>query len=75
MKASACIALILCLMASLSIIVSPAAAFLEPSVGVKEGDWIEYNISISGTGTPPPTHDVRWMHLQVLSVEDTAVRG
>lgn len=57
---------------TLSIIASPAAAYLEPSIGVKEGDWIEYNIDISGTGTPPPTHDVRWMRLQVLSVEDTA---
>lgn len=72
MKTSSCIASILCLVVSLAIIASPAAAYLEPSVGVKEGDWIEYNIDISGTGTPPPTHDVRWMRLQVLSVEDTA---
>jgi hypothetical protein len=72
MKDSACIALILCLTVSLSIIVTPATAIQEPIVGVKEGDWIEYNIAISGTGTPPPTHDVRWMRLQVLSVEDTA---
>jgi uncharacterized membrane protein YozB (DUF420 family) len=43
-----------------------------PSVGVKEGDWIEYNIAISGTGQPPPTHDVRWMRLQVLTVEGEA---
>lgn len=72
MKTSSCIAPILCLIVTLSIIASPAAAYLEPSIGVKEGDWIEYNIDISGTGTPPPTHDVRWMRLQVLSVEDTA---
>ena len=46
--------------------------FDEPSVGVKEGDWIEYNISVNGTGSAPPTHDVRWMRLTVLSVQDTA---
>ncbi len=55
-----------------SIIISPVLAADEPSVGVKEGDWIEYNISITGTGTPPPTHDVRWMRIDVLPVQDSA---
>ena len=54
------------------IIVSPARAFDEPSLGVKEGDWIEYNISVTGTGTPPPTHDVRWMRIEVLPVQGAA---
>jgi len=36
--------------------------------GVKEGDFIEYNISVTGTGTPPPTHDVRWMRIDILQV-------
>jgi hypothetical protein len=39
---------------------------------VKEGDWIEYNINITGTGNPPPTHDVRWFKVQVLHVQDSA---
>ncbi len=60
----------------LSIIASAIApttpAIGEPSVGVKEGDWIEYNISVTGTGTPPPTHDVRWMRLEILPVKVTA---
>jgi hypothetical protein len=54
------------------IIVSPTLAFDEPSLGVKEGDWIEYNISVTGTGTPPPTHDVRWMRIEVLPVQGAA---
>jgi uncharacterized membrane protein YozB (DUF420 family) len=47
-------------------------ASYEPSVGVKEGDWIEYDISINGTGSPPPTHDVRWLRIEVLPVQGTA---
>jgi hypothetical protein len=57
---------------SVSIIVLPTFASEEPSVGVKEGDWIEYDISVTGTGTPPPTHDVRWMRIEVLPVQVAA---
>ena len=59
------------MMISVSIIASPALAH-ETSAGVKEGDWIEYNISVTGTGTPPPTHDVRWMRIEVLPVHGSA---
>jgi hypothetical protein len=57
---------------SVLLIASPAFASVQPSVGVKEGDWIEYNISVSGTGTPPPTHNVRWMRMEVLPVQGAA---
>jgi hypothetical protein len=57
---------------SVSIIVSPALAYAEPSVGVKEGDWIEYDINVTGVGTMPPTHDVRWMRIDVLPVQGAA---
>jgi len=57
---------------TVSIIASPTRAYNEPSVGVKKGDWIEYNISITGTGTPPPTHDVRWMRIEILPVQGEA---
>jgi uncharacterized membrane protein YozB (DUF420 family) len=57
---------------SISFIASPTLASNQPSVGVKESDWIEYDISITGTGAPPPTHDVRWMRIDVLAVEGTA---
>lgn len=49
-----------------------ALAGIEPSVGVKEGYWIEYEVSVTGVGIPPPTHDVRWMRIEVLPVQDTA---
>jgi hypothetical protein len=51
---------------SVSIIASPALADHEPSVGVKAGDWIEYEITVTGTGAMPPTHDVRWFRIEVL---------
>ena len=67
------IALILAsIIVSVSIIASPSLAYGEPSVGVKEGDWMEYNISVTGTGTPPPTHDVRWMKIEILPVQGVA---
>ncbi|MCL5876224.1 MAG: hypothetical protein M1540_00210 [Candidatus Bathyarchaeota archaeon] len=54
-----------------SLLTLPTLAY-EPSIGVKEGDWIEYNISVSGKGSPPPTHDVRWMRITVLEVDRAA---
>ena len=66
-------ALILAIMiGSVSIIASPTLAYDEPSVGVKEGDWIEYEIGVAGTGAMPPTHDVRWFRIEVLPVQGAA---
>jgi hypothetical protein len=60
------------IIASVSIIVPPTLAYAEPSVGVKEGDWIEYDVSMTGKGAMPPTHDVRWFRIEVLPVRGTA---
>ena len=57
---------------SIPVIVSPMLAYGEPLVGVKEGDWIEYDVSVTGTGTPPPTHDVRWFRMEILQVQGAA---
>lgn len=46
--------------------------YCEPLVGVKEGDWIEYVVSVTGKGSPPPTHDVRWFRMQILQIEGAA---
>ena len=56
----------------LSTNVLPSQSYEKPLVGVKEGDWIEYTISINGTGFAPPTHDVSWMRIEVMSIKDTA---
>jgi hypothetical protein len=39
----------------------------EVSVGVKKGDWIEYNVTT--TGTPEEGHDVTWARMEILSVQ------
>jgi len=54
-----------------SVKTSHGRVYDEPLVGVKEGDWIEYNVSITGTGAMPPTHDVNWMRIEVLPVQGT----
>jgi hypothetical protein len=62
-----------CMIISVSIFASPVIVYGEASVGVKEGDWIEYNVSMAGVGAMPPTHDVRWFRIEVLPpVEDSA---
>lgn len=55
-----------------SIFTSLTLGYEEPSVGVQKGDWIEYDVSIIGTGSMPPTHDVRWFRIEVLPVQGTA---
>ena len=42
----------------------------EPTVGVKEGDWIEYTVRT--TGTPPPEQDLDWVRIEILDVEGAA---
>jgi hypothetical protein len=48
-----------------------AAVTAEISVGVKQGDWIEYNVSF--TGNPPTEHDAVWARMEVESVEGKRV--
>jgi hypothetical protein len=59
---------LLVLLSALSVIVSA-----EISVGVKKGDWIEYNVSF--TGEPPTEHDAVWARMDVESVEGKRVNA
>jgi hypothetical protein len=45
----------------------------EISVGVKQGTWIEYNVSF--TGKPPVEHDVVWARMEVQIVEGERVNA
>jgi hypothetical protein len=58
------------MMVSISLLAYPTSANSEPSIGVKEGDWMEYNVNI--TGSPPLIHDITWMRIDVLQVKDEA---
>lgn len=39
----------------------------EVSIGVKKGDWIEYQVST--TGTPQEGHDVTWARMEIVDVQ------
>ncbi len=48
------------------------AAQAEVSVGVKKGDWIEYNVTT--TGNPPiPQHNVTWARLEIVDVQGNEI--
>jgi hypothetical protein len=48
----------------------PVAAVAEVSVGVKQGDWVEYSIEYTGS---PPTDYPTWMRVEVLDVHGTNI--
>ncbi len=50
-----------------------SAVAAEVSVGVKQGDWVEYKVTF--TGTPPPEHDVRWARMEVTGVDGQRVNA
>jgi hypothetical protein len=41
------------------------------TVGVEKGDWIEYNVTY--TGSPTQGHDVTWARMEILDVEGTNI--
>jgi len=61
-KLAPAIALLIVLTVSAPVVVSA-----EISVGVKQGDWIEYQVAF--TGTPDSGHDVTWARMEVVSVQ------
>jgi hypothetical protein len=48
-----------------------SVASADYSVGVKGGDWIEYNVSY--TGTPTGGHDVTWARMDILAVSGNEI--
>jgi hypothetical protein len=47
--------------------VATAASSEGISVGVKSGDWIEYNVTSSGA--PMQGHDVEWARMEVIAAQ------
>ena len=41
------------------------------NVGVKKGDWVEYQVS--ATGVSPVGHDAKWARMDVTNVQGTAI--
>ena len=48
-----------------------AVTFSQVSVGVKKGDWMEYQVTM--TGTPPSDHDITWARMEVANVQGEAI--
>ena len=65
-KLAPAIALLIVLTVSAPVVVSA-----EISVGVKQGDWIEYQVAF--TGTPDSGHDVTWARMEVVDVQGKAI--
>ena len=48
-----------------------AAAFADVTVGVQKGDWIQYNVHV--TGNPPGDHNIQWASMNVTDVKDANI--
>ena len=44
-----------------------AVAFADSVVGVKEGDWIKYQVTV--TGNPPPEENITWAIMDITDVQ------
>ena len=50
-----------------------ASVGADVSVGVKQGDWVEYSVAF--TGSPPVEHDVVWARMEVVNVTGRRVNA
>ncbi len=64
-------ALLAILLTFLVMAVSISTVFADVSVGVKQGDWIQYNVHV--TGNPPEDHNIQWASMNVTNVQGTAI--
>ncbi len=53
------------------LVASISTVFANVSVGVKQGDWIQYNVHV--TGNPPGDHNIQWASMNVTDVQGTAI--
>lgn len=54
-----------------TVLVGVGNVLAEVSVGVKMGDWIEYQVDY--TGTPDEGHDVTWARMEIKDVQRKSV--
>jgi len=53
------------------VLIGTGSVLAEIAVGVTEGDWIEYQITY--TGTPPPDHEVTWARMEAVIVHGKVI--
>jgi hypothetical protein len=56
---------------TLLLLAIPAVACASISVGVKNGDWIEYQVTI--TGTVPSDHNATWAKMEVTKIQENTI--
>ncbi|MCJ7613402.1 hypothetical protein MUO71_01360 [Candidatus Bathyarchaeota archaeon] len=56
-----------CFVVFICVLFSAAAVYADVSVGVKQGDWVEYTVTC--TGDVPADHNVTWAKIEVTGVE------
>ncbi len=49
------------------VFVSNSSGFAQLQIGVKKNNWIEYNVTY--TGSPSPLHDINWARMEILDVQ------
>ena len=59
------------LLTFLVVAVSITTVFADVSTGVKQGDWIQYNVHV--TGNPPGDHNIQWASMNVTDVQGSAI--
>jgi hypothetical protein len=50
----------------------PAVVYAEQTTGVKKGDWMDYEVVVTGTESMPPSHEICGTLMEVLSVDGVA---
>lgn len=53
------------------LLIAAGIVYAEISVGVQKGNWIEYQVTL--TGSPPTDHDVTWARMEVTAVQGTTI--
>ena len=48
-----------------------AVAFADLPVGVKKGDWIKYQVTV--TGNPPPDENITWARMDITGVQGETI--
>jgi len=51
-------------------VISSVAVLAEVSVGVKEGDWIEYDVSYTGSA---PNEYPKWARIEITNIQGTSI--
>jgi hypothetical protein len=65
-KLATCIACLLVLVSTVFVAVASAEVD-EIVVGLKQGDWMEYNVTVNGA--VPELHDVSWCRFDIMAVD------